>query len=95
MKRSATKAEREHMTRVAELGCIPCIIMGIEGTPAAIHHAKEYGGQKRNHMKVIGMCGDHHQTGKISRHGVGAMVFKNKFGDDTSLLEIVNKLLGI
>ena len=32
------KPEREHLKKVAELGCIACAKLGYHDTPAEIHH---------------------------------------------------------
>lgn len=53
-KKPATKAERDHMGRVASLGCIIC------GAPATVHHCGTYMGGGRNHMKTIPLCWRHH-----------------------------------
>mgnify|MGYP003328680870 CR=1 FL=1 len=36
--KSKTVAEKKHMKRVAELGCIACRKLGYEDTPAELHH---------------------------------------------------------
>ena len=56
MKKAATAAEKRHMGRVAELGCIIC------GMPAEVHHLPTQGG-KRLHERVIALCDLHHRHG--------------------------------
>jgi len=59
--RSPTAAEKRHMTKVRELGCLACYNMGIE-TPVeytCIHHTD--GKTKPNaHFKVLPLCDLHH-----------------------------------
>jgi hypothetical protein len=94
MPKKPTKAEQAHMNQVAALGCIPCRLDGIPGSPACIHHAKTALIRSRDNMKVIGMCPQHHQHGQfcLSRHG-DPKEFAEKYGDDDRLLEIVDELL--
>jgi hypothetical protein len=52
-----TKAERQHLSRVAELGCIIC------RRPAEIHHIRAGVGmgKRSSHFNVIGLCPEHHR----------------------------------
>lgn len=54
-----TKKEREHMSRVAALGCLIC------QRPAQIHHirAGQGMGQRASHFETIPLCPQHHQDG--------------------------------
>lgn len=95
-KKSATKAEKHHMNKVAALGCIACQINGIEDSPSEIHHIREGMGmgQRNSHYKTIPLCAQHH------RHGVNAIhqsktLFTQEFGTELELLEMVNEQLGI
>lgn len=65
-----TKAERAHMGRVAELGCIVCRLLGNYGSPAQVHHIREGQGmsQRASHWLTIGLCPEHH-TGPMGIHG--------------------------
>lgn len=64
-KKYVPKAEREHMGRVAALGCIACLNLGHPGTPAEVHHLKEGNGTsvKASNYRVIPLCPYHHRTG--------------------------------
>lgn len=44
------KAEREHLNKVAELGCVACYVQaGVWGTPGEIHHLRAgQGREQRN-----------------------------------------------
>lgn len=67
-----TAAERRHMARVRRIGCIACLNKGIktDERDTAIHHVRHNCGiQKRDHMKVIGLCFAHHQF-----HGQGVSI---------------------
>ncbi|MFD1121848.1 Ref family recombination enhancement nuclease [Methylophilus flavus] len=91
-----TKAEKNHLNRVAGLGCIVCLNLGYPNCPAEIHHLR-YGvgaGQRSNHYNVIPLCPDHHRNGG---HGVafhaGKLAFEAKFGTERELWFQVNGLL--
>lgn len=58
---SKTKAESAHMGGVASLGCLRCLELGYEDTPAEVHHCETGGGGRKNHMKVAGLCPEHHR----------------------------------
>ena len=91
-----TKQERDHVDNVARLGSIVCYNLG-HYSMAAIHHVRhdgKGGNGKRDHMKVIGLCGYHHQTGG---HGeaihAGIKTFEDNFGTEQELLGQVTALI--
>jgi hypothetical protein len=75
------------MSKVAELGCIACIKLGFEDTPAEIHHVKRFG-NKRDNLKVIPLCPHHHRTSQESYH-LNPKDFTEMFGTQDELLEEV------
>jgi|GEM_PF-348356 len=86
--RMTTKAEKEHMSKVARMGCIVCVNLGLGETPAEIHHIGNGTMAKRasNH-KVIPLCHFHHRTGNIGEAvHAGRKSFENNFGTEQSLL---------
>ena len=96
MSKPATKAECEHMDRVAAFGCVACFVQfGTWGTPAEFHHVRKYT-ERRNHLKGYGLCEPgHHRNStkeKYSRHGDPAY-FIETYGTDEQLLEIVTEKL--
>jgi hypothetical protein len=70
-KKAPTVAERAHMGRVAELGCIVCRKDGRPGVSAQVHHMKvnpltglHLGlGQRSSHYHTIPLCPFHHGPG--------------------------------
>lgn len=91
------KAEREHVSRVAELGCVACFVQaGVWGTPGEIHHIREGQGasQRAGWFEVICLCVGHHrhddsQANKIAVHGnSGYRTFTNNYGTERELLNI-------
>lgn len=85
-----TKAEKQYINRVAELGCIICRM------PAEIHHLRTGMGlgMRNDYKNAIPLCPIHHRTGG---HGVayhaGRLAFEENFGSETELLEKVRNLL--
>jgi Recombination enhancement, RecA-dependent nuclease len=90
-----TKAERKHMSAVAELGCAVCRRMGYEGTPAELHHKRSGtgAGRRSSHFDVIPLCSEHHR-GSTGLHGLGTKGFSKHWGfDEDDLLADVAGLL--
>ena len=91
----ATRKEKRHMNRVAEIGCIVCKLFHEKYTLASIHHVREgLGMGQRDHLKVIPLCPWHHQIG-----GVGVAIhaskkeFENNFTTEIELLKKIETLL--
>lgn len=94
-----TKAERQHLDRVASMGCIACEVMGFYDSPAEIHHIRSGvgKGQRASHFDVLPLCPAHHrgtQGLKVpSIHG-SPHAFVQSFGTERQLLDLVNARLG-
>lgn len=94
-----TKAERQHLDRVASMGCIACSMMGFYDTPAEIHHIRSGVGKGRraSNFETIGLCPAHHRgTAGLkvpSIHG-SPHAFVQSFGTERQLLDLVNARLG-
>lgn len=67
------KAERYHVDRVSECGCIICALLDLGRTPCEIHHVAE-GSGLRSWFAVAGLCPEHHR-GKTGLHGMGTKRF--------------------
>ena len=81
-KKVATKAEREHMSKVASLGCLVC------QRPANVHHIRPIGlgiGNRSSHYETIPLCHDHHQ-GQFSIHN-SKQEFEAMYGTEKQLLQ--------
>lgn len=97
MKRSSTAAEKRHMQRVAEMGCIACsYIYGHSDTPAEVHHVRlNHGWGRSGHLMTIPLCFEHHR-GKAGVHNMGRDEFEALHGfSELRLLEIVQDKLGV
>jgi hypothetical protein len=88
-----TKNEKQHLSLVAELGCIVCKRLGFDGTPAEIHHLRAGQGWGRSsHYHAIPLCPEHHR-GKTGVHGLGTKGFPKHYGfTEEELLEEVLRL---
>jgi hypothetical protein len=94
----ATKAEKEHMSKVAAMGCYCCEKMGYPDSPAAIHHIRTgYGiSQRASNFEVIPLCGLHHQHGGVGvAFHAGKKSWEINFGLETDVLAEINERLGI
>lgn len=90
--RNPTVAEKKHMDKVSQLGCIVCLKHGLGYVPCEIHHI--YGKTKKDtHFKVLPLCFEHHRRGgdkePISRHPYKAR-FVAAYGTEEELLAEVN-----
>ena len=91
-----TKAERDHLSQVAHLGCFVCRKLGYGPTPAEIHHPRSLArmSQKASDFDAIPLCHAHHRTGG---HGVaihdGQRTWEANFGTESELLEMVRGML--
>jgi hypothetical protein len=89
-----TKAEKAHHDSVAALGCIACRIDGIFNTHVSIHHVE--GRTKPGcEMKVLALCGPHHQTGGKEAPAIHPWKrrFEQKYGTQEELMEMTAQLL--
>ena len=73
-------AEKQHMNRIAELGCILCKHLDYGSTPAHLHHIREGQGmsQRASNFLVVPLCPEHHQ-GKSGIHGLGEKGFYTRY----------------
>jgi hypothetical protein len=87
MKTTKTKHEKEHMNKIADLGCIICRKMGFPNSPAELHHIKDKTGmgRKASNFEVIPLCPRHHRQGKDSYH-YSPKEFTEKWGTQKELL---------
>jgi hypothetical protein len=98
MIKAKTKAEKAHLGRVAELGCIACRSDGYEGVAAEIHHPRAGVGmgQRAPHTDAIPLCPSHHrgiQHPKIPSIHLDKHRFIAAYGTEAELLETVGDLL--
>jgi len=75
-----TKSEKEHMNRVAELGCVLCHHLGYGETPAEVHHLRHGQGmaQRASNFLTVGLCPEHHR-GNSGLHGLGEKGFYTRY----------------
>lgn len=94
-KKPTNKAEREHMDRVASLGCVACYNMGILDSPAEIHHitAGVGMGQRASHFETIPLCFHHHSAQGVDGFHRHPKRWQAQHGDERALLEQVRGML--
>lgn len=92
------KAEKNHLNKVAELGCIACFKQGTPGTWAEIHHprAGAGAGRRASHFDALPLCPPHHRgTAGLSVPSIHGSKnsFIETFGTEAELLELTKTLL--
>lgn len=93
-----TKTERQHLNKVAALGCIACYQQGTPGTPAEIHHPRAGTGmgKRASHYDAIPLCAMHHRgTAGLSVPSIHGSknAFIEAFGTEAELLELTKTLI--
>lgn len=89
-----TTAERDHMGRVAALGCIVCRRLNLGATPAEVHHIREGTGkgQRASHFDTLPLCYLHHR-GADGIHHIGVKAWTRRYWKERELLIDVLALL--
>lgn len=96
-KHHKTKAEQQHLDRVAALGCVVCKNLGHLDSPAGIHHIRtgQGGAQRSSHFETLPLCATHHQKGGYGvAYHAGRRIWEQKYGTELQLLEQVRSELG-
>lgn len=96
--KSKTKAEKLHLQKVADIGCIVCRNCGRFGVPAEVHHIRNGAGigQRNSHFETIPLCPAHHRTGGVGiAFHAAPRTFEAAYGTERELLAQVNELLGV
>lgn len=94
-KKAPTRAEREYMGQVANLGCALCRHLGYGATPAEVHHPRHGTGMGKRaaHTDAVPLCYEHHR-GNTGIHGLGRKAFEREYGiTELDLVEKTKQLL--
>ena len=90
------KDERKHYDRIAQIGCVACIVLGHGYSPTEIHHIRTGAGagRKSHWSRAIGLCPLHHRNGGsgVAIHA-GVRSFEAAIG--MSEVELLNKQLDL
>lgn len=92
-----TKSDKLYWDRLASLGCIACLIDGINSPDVSIHHID--GRTKPGaHRKVLPLCAGHHQNGTGNDKTIIAIHpykrrFEARYGSQTALKAMCDGLL--
>lgn len=91
------RAELLHIAKVVSIGCIVCLNMGFEDSPAELHHIKDYNGMavRKSHFEALPICPLHHRTGGpgVAFHATGRAEWESKHGNQWDLLEQVRAMI--
>ena len=76
----STAANNRHMQKVAELGCVLCLLLGYGATPCEVHHIRTGTGAGRRapDTDTVGLCPEHHR-GNTGLHGMGRKAFERHY----------------
>jgi hypothetical protein len=86
------KKDKKRHDNIARLGCVLCYYLGINDTPAELHHVRRFGG-KRSEAPILPLCIEHHR-GNSGVHGLGAKAFERRYEVEfDTLIEIVERRL--
>jgi len=93
-----TKAEKAHLNRLSDFGCLACHLQGTPGTKAEIHHLRDGAGmgQRSSHYRALPLCPMHHRgTAGLSVPSIHGSknAFIEAFGTEAELLSILTGLL--
>lgn len=95
--RGPNDAERAHMARVAELGCVLCWHMGWgQEVPCEVHHQRTGigTGRRATHYQTMGLCWAHHR-GPHGVHGLGRKAFERRYQvTELDMLAMTQRRLG-
>ena len=92
-----SKATRDHLAKVAALGCVVCRNEGLGDSPAHAHHINCHAmARKASDFETIPLCHPHHQAadgtatfqGHIAVHR-SLEEFERRYGTERELLEQV------
>lgn len=92
----ATKAEKQWLAKVADIGCIACYNMGCPGTPAQIHHIRSGcgSGQRASNYRVLPLCVNHHSAQGVDGFHKHPKTWQEKHGAEEELLAQVVEIVG-
>lgn len=87
-----SRAEENHKSIVAGLGCVITRRDTGEVVPCEVHHIAEGSGKRSNFM-VAGLTTDLHRTPGLGIHGMGvkSWLMRHDLPTEYHLLELVNK----
>lgn len=91
-----TADEKRHLSRVAALGCIVCLLHEGVSSPAEVHHIKHHTGigRRSTHYETLPLCPAHHRTGGLGvAYHAGPGTWELKYGTQLELLAEVEALL--
>lgn len=92
-----TNAERDHKSRLVELGCLVCrrLYGTHEPGPVELHHQRggRGGWGKGDYRTLLPLCAEHHR-GDSGVHGMGTKAFARIYGfTEADLLDDALRLL--
>ena len=94
-RKARSKEMKAHMSKVADLGCIACRVLGYLTAPELHHPRTNAGvGQKASDSDVIPLCPAHHrgtEHPRVPSIHLDRIKFIEQFGTEDELLDMVRK----
>lgn len=92
------QSDKQHLDRLARIGCIACRLQGTPGTPAEIHHPRDRAGmgQRAPHTDAIPLCPAHHRGTMhpaVPSIHLDRQRFIEEFGTEADLLDATRAVL--
>lgn len=100
------QADEERFQAIAEIGCLPCLIDGIAGTPADVHHPtagfkRISTAQASEHQHTYGACPWHHRgqsRGAMKPCGLPSLAlnkraYRERYGTELELVQLQDALI--
>jgi hypothetical protein len=85
--------EHDHKQKVAALCCIVCRTkIGIDDSPAELHHLRTGGWGKGDYMTLIPLCYRHHR-GADGIHTLGTKRWEQYYGPQQEMLDLTLKMI--
>ncbi len=87
------QARKDYLDAVSQIGCLACLLRGIPGTLAEIHHPTTGlgRGERADDYYGIPLCRHDHRLNHISVHGSQRRMFFAEFGNEFKLARMTQK----
>ena len=98
MAKSKTKVERDWMSKVAQISCLACELIGYDTPQVQLHHIttrRGFGGRSK-HQECLPICFQHHLGGGrgVAIHD-GVELWEKNFKPQEELLQILYRKMGV
>jgi len=89
------KAEKQHIEKILQIGCVACRTMGIFTPDCEVHHiSNKTMGKRASNLETIPLCAVHHRLGGygVAVHA-GRKAWEATYGTERELLDQVMEMI--